>query len=208
MKTEKLATLIHFREELYDSLSLRQDSLFELADAVLTSPQRSTLGRLSLTAAFRRLWPSTCDALADGSIDVTRLRILFTHTLADSAVVDGRPLWVIDGTNWPRPAARSSPERTWEYRPLPGRPQSGIVPAWAYQWLVPYQTRLALGHCRWMCSAADPRRHRRPRSHSSRSLLCGKRNRRVLRVRWSRWIVPMTSRRSRTPQWTPTYWCA
>jgi len=45
-------------------------------------------------------------------------------------------VWVIDGTNWPRPAARASAERTWEYRPLPGWPQSGVVPAWAYQWLV------------------------------------------------------------------------
>src|SRR5216684_6747728 len=52
------------------------------------------------------------------------------------AVVDGRPLWVIDGTNWPRPAARASADRTWEYRPLPGWPQNGVVPAWAYQWLV------------------------------------------------------------------------
>ena len=42
----------------------------------------------------------------------------------------------LDGTNWPRPAARTSAERTWEYRPLPGWPQSGVVPAWAYQWLV------------------------------------------------------------------------
>jgi hypothetical protein len=42
----------------------------------------------------------------------------------------------IDGTNWPRPAARASADRTWEYRPLTGWPQNGIVPAWAYQWLV------------------------------------------------------------------------
>jgi hypothetical protein len=135
-KTEELAALIRFREELYDSLGLRQDSLFELVDAALTAPHRSTLVRLSLTAAFRRLWPSTCDALADGSVDVTALRSLLVRTLADSAMVDDRPLWVIDGTNWPRPAARASAERTWEYRPLPAWPQSGIVPAWSYQWLV------------------------------------------------------------------------
>ena len=47
MKTEDLATLIRFREELYDSLGLRQDSLFELVDAALTAPHRSTLVRLS-----------------------------------------------------------------------------------------------------------------------------------------------------------------
>jgi hypothetical protein len=135
-KTEELVALIQFRQELYDSLGLRQDSLFELIDAVLTASQRSTLVRLSLTVAFRRLWSSTCDALADGSVDVTALRNLFVETLAESAVVDDRPLWVIDGTNWPRPAARASAERTWEYRPLPGWPQNGVIPAWSFQWLV------------------------------------------------------------------------
>jgi hypothetical protein len=136
LETDAWETLRHFRQTLYDDLGLRQDSLFELVDAALTASQRSTLVRLSLTAAFRRRWPSTCDALADGSVDCAELRELFGRTLAGSALVDGRPLWVIDGTNWPRPAARASADRTWEYRPLPGWPQSGIVPAWAYQWLV------------------------------------------------------------------------
>jgi hypothetical protein len=31
---------------------------------------------------------------------------------------------------------RASADRTWEYRPLPGWPQNGVVPAWSYQWLV------------------------------------------------------------------------
>jgi hypothetical protein len=136
LKTEAWEQLRQFRQELYEDLGLRQDSLFELVDAVLTTPQRSTLVRLSLSAAFRRRWPSTCDALADGSVDLSAVRTLFARTLADSAMADGRPVWVIDGTNWPRPAARASGERTWEYRPLPGWPQTGIVPAWAYQWLV------------------------------------------------------------------------
>ena len=136
LETDTWETLRHFRQALYDDLGLRQDSLFELMDAALTAPHRSTLVRLSLTAVFRRRWPSTCDALADGSIDVAALRDLFVRSLADSAVVEGRPLWVIDGTNWPRPAARASTDRTWEYRRLPGWPQNGVVPAWAYQWLV------------------------------------------------------------------------
>lgn len=136
LETDAWEKLRHFREELYDDLGLRQDSLFELLDAVLTTPQRSTLVRLSLSSVFRRRWPSTCDALADGSIDVAALRELFVRELPDSATIDDRPLWVIDGTNWPRPAARASADRTWEYRPLPGWPQNGIVPAWAYQWLV------------------------------------------------------------------------
>jgi DDE superfamily endonuclease len=136
LKTEELATLIRFREELYNSLGLRQDSLFELMDAALTASHRSTLVRLSLTAAFRRRWPSTCDALADGSIDVDALRRLFARTLTELAISEHRPVWAIDGTNWPRPAAHTCAARTWEYRPLPGWPQTGVVPAWAYQWLV------------------------------------------------------------------------
>ncbi len=103
---------------------------------MLTSSQRSTLVRLSLATVFRRRWPSTCDALSDGSVDTARLRGLFAQSVAAAALVEGRPLWVIDGTNWPRPAARASADRTWEYRPLPGWPQNGIVPAWSYQWLV------------------------------------------------------------------------
>jgi hypothetical protein len=136
LETERWERLRHFRNDLYGSLGRRQDSLFELADAALTASHRSTLVRLSLTTPFRRRWPSTCDALADGSVDVRALRTLFGRMLADSAVVGSRPLWVIDGTNWPRPAARASADRTWEYRPLPGWPQNGVVPAWAYQWLV------------------------------------------------------------------------
>jgi DDE family transposase len=136
LETEAWERLRHFRNELYDDLGLRQDSLFELVDAVLTMPHRSTLVRLSLSAAFRRRWPSTCDALTDGSVGVSALRELFVHALPQVNANDDRAVWVIDGTNWPRPAARTSAERTWEYRPLVGWPQSGIVPAWAYQWLV------------------------------------------------------------------------
>ena len=112
LETDTWETLRHFRQALYDDLGLRQDSLFELVDAALTAPHRSTLVRLSLTPAFRRRWASTCDALADGSVDVAALRELCVGTLADSAAVEGRPLWVIDGTNWPRPAARASADRT------------------------------------------------------------------------------------------------
>jgi hypothetical protein len=136
LESDAWERLRHFRNELYGSLGLRQDSLFELVDAALSAAHRSTLVRLSLVAAFRRRWPSTCDALADGSVQVPALRALFARTWVDSAVVDGRPVWAIDGTNWPRPAARTSPDRTWEYRPLPGWPQTGVVAAWAYQWLV------------------------------------------------------------------------
>ena len=131
---EALRWLAAFRQELYAGLGHRKDSLFELLDAALTAPDRSPLVRLSLGPAFRRGWPSTCDALADGSMDQLALRRLFHAHLPPSR--DERPLWALDGTHWPRPAALTSPERTYERRVATGRPRDGVVPAWAYQWLV------------------------------------------------------------------------
>ena len=132
---KQLASLRSVRQELYEALGLRQDSLFELMDAVLTAPERRPLVRLSLCPCFRRRWSSTCDALADGTLDVDAMRGLFQASAPQPAPGE-RPLWAVDGTHWPRPAAATSPARTWEYRPLPGKPQQGVVPAWAYHWLV------------------------------------------------------------------------
>jgi hypothetical protein len=134
--TETLDPLIAFRREVYESaLGHRHDTLFELMDAVLTSPGAANLVHLSLTPAFRRGWPSGPDALADGTLDVDTVRTLLRA--ARPAPSDGgRPLWVIDGTTWPRPEAKTSPERTYGHRVTAGMPQDGIVAAWEYQWLV------------------------------------------------------------------------
>jgi len=84
-----VARLRSFRQELYDTLGLRQDSLFELMDAVLTAPERRTLVRLSLCPCFRRRWSSTCDALADGSLDVAQL----FEPFVEQAVSAGGHVW-------------------------------------------------------------------------------------------------------------------
>src|SRR5204862_5622712 len=47
-----------------------------------------------------------------------------------------RPVWAVDGSTWPRPQAKTSPERTWGRQVHAGVPQDGVVPAWEYQWLV------------------------------------------------------------------------
>ena len=132
-KSTALTVLRTFRQQLHASLGLRQDSLFELLDSALSSPDRRTLVRLSLNWAFRRRWPSTCDALADGTLDPSALRRLLRQRLPRE---DRRPLWVIDGSHWPRPRAATSPARTCEWHPVAGQPQHHLVPAWADQWLV------------------------------------------------------------------------
>lgn len=135
MDTTPAAPLARFRAELYQSgLGLRRDALCDLLDAVLCGDGARSLVRHSLHPAFRRGWAAICDALSDGSLDVAALHRLFAQTLP-AALVEGRLLWALDGTTWPRPEARTSPERTWGRFVTGGTPQSGIIGAWEYQWL-------------------------------------------------------------------------
>jgi hypothetical protein len=109
--------------------------LSDLLDAVLTAPGRDTLARRTLSPLFRRCWASAPDALAEGTLDEAACRRICLEQLPVPAA-GTRAVWALDGTCWPRPAAVTSAERTWSYRPLPGIPQEGLVPGWEYQWLV------------------------------------------------------------------------
>ena len=128
-------TLKQFRLAAYRTLGRRKDSLFELMEAVLAGSGPATLVRLRLAAVFRRAWPSVSDALADGGVDAEACRRL-VQTTAIEPSPGGRPVWALDGTVWPRPAAGTSPERTYGHRTTAGIPQDGVVPAWEYEWLV------------------------------------------------------------------------
>ena len=135
-KSEGTHTLDRFRRQLYQRvLGRRKDTLFELMEAVLVGPGPTSLVRLSLVPTFRRRWPSAPDSLADGTLDVDQCRQLL-HRFLPLPPHGQRPVWALDGSTWPRPAAATSPERTWGHRVTPGVPQSGVVPAWEYQWLV------------------------------------------------------------------------
>jgi DDE superfamily endonuclease len=127
--------LVQFRQAVYRALGRRKDTLFELLEAALVSPGPANLVHLSLAPVFRRRWPSASDALADGQVRPAQCRALIHAHLADPPA-SGRSVWVGDGTTFPRPAAKTSPERTYGHRSTPGIPQDGVVPAWEYEWLV------------------------------------------------------------------------
>lgn len=128
--------LAHFRAELYQTtLGLRRDALCELGDAVLSGERAESLVRLSLAPCFRRAWSSAADAVVDGSLDVAALRRLLARH-GPPVPRGAREPWALDGTMWPRPAAKTGPERTWGRFVTGGTPQSGIVGGWEYQWLV------------------------------------------------------------------------
>jgi hypothetical protein len=130
--------LARFRAALYATgLGHRKDSLCDLLDAVLTATAPETLARLTLAPGFRRGWASASDALADGRLHLDVVRALLLRTLPPVPARDLlRPLWVGDASTWPRPEAKTSPERTYCRRVAAGVPQGGVVPGWEYHWLV------------------------------------------------------------------------
>lgn len=131
--TTAYQALDRFRREVYDrALGCRKDTLFELMEAALVAVSPAPLVRLSVESVFGHRWPSAADALADGRVAADQCRGLAHAHLAQLPRGD-RPVWALDGTVWPRPAAQTSPERTWGHWTSPGRPQSGIIAAWEYQ---------------------------------------------------------------------------
>jgi DDE superfamily endonuclease len=116
-----LANLQAFRQKAYHCLGQAHDALFELMDAVLLTPKAASLAQLSLSPAFRRQWPSVYAALQDGKPERTRLMQLYlTQMPQESGLVLAG-----DHTVWPRPYARTLPERTYEHqggRGLGGKP--------------------------------------------------------------------------------------
>ena len=101
----QLNKLAAFRQSVYGCLTRARDALFELLDAVLTSPGIGSFPELSCAPSFRRQWPSVYEALQDGKLDAPDLLKLELEQLPPLA----RPLLVGDHTAWGRVHARTLP---------------------------------------------------------------------------------------------------
>jgi DDE superfamily endonuclease len=132
-RTEAYQRLAGFRQEVYQTaLGQRQDSLFEILDALLTADGPQTLAQLSQAPSVRRRWSSFADALAAGRLDVAALHGRLSATLPAPAP-GKRPVWAVDGTIWPRPSAQTSPARTYGRTPLAAaHPDAVLRPSWEY----------------------------------------------------------------------------
>jgi hypothetical protein len=125
-----------FRQAVYtDCLTARADALFELGDALLTTPYITSPVAVSLAPSFRRKWPSVFDALSDGRVDQAALR----GVLLRFAPPDATPLWAIDHTLWARPEAVTLPDRGFYHQPtrVPGGKPVGIGHAYTTVGIVP-----------------------------------------------------------------------
>ena len=127
--------LREFRQSVYESMDRARDAQFELVDALLLNTEGRSVVELSLNPAFRRAWSSVYAALSDGQVSTTRLERLYLRHVP----VSERPVWAVDSTLWPRPEARTLPERGFHHSPsrIKGNKPIGIGHAYSTVVCVP-----------------------------------------------------------------------
>ncbi|WP_454856374.1 NF041680 family putative transposase [Promicromonospora soli] len=128
-----------FRQAVYDSFERRADVLCELVDAVACAPGRVTdLARLSLTEEFSRGHGALYDGLNAGRVDPGRLGDLVAGLAVPTICgPEGRDRVVlaVDVSNWLRPDAATSPDRSFCHVYGRGRSAAQIIPGWKYSFV-------------------------------------------------------------------------
>lgn len=131
--------LDRFRTGFYSCLTARADVLFELTDAVLCMPGPVIdLARLSLTGVFRRGHGALYDALNDGRVDDVRLARLVAGLPVEKIPGPDRRsrlVLAVDVSNWLRPDAATSPDRSFCHVYGRGRSAAQIIPGWKYSFV-------------------------------------------------------------------------
>ncbi|NEO34570.1 MAG: transposase, partial [Symploca sp. SIO3C6] len=102
--------LRQFRQQVYEVIGRSRDSLFDLMDAILTSPNLSSFVRVSQSPLFRREWPSVYSGLKRARLPQAKLM----KQLTEQVPTEGPVLLSGDTTVWPRPDAVTLKERTFE----------------------------------------------------------------------------------------------
>jgi hypothetical protein len=131
--------LDRFRTDVYACMSRRADALFELTDAVLCTPGRVTdLARLSLEPVHRRGHGALYDALNAGRIAIEPLgQRVAGMTVPKVPGPDGRMgiVLAVDVSNWLRPDATTSPDRSFCHTYARGGGPAQMIPGWRYLWI-------------------------------------------------------------------------
>jgi len=111
LTTMIFAKLQEFRKSIYENLGAAKDAVFELMDAVLTSPSISSYISLSMNPLFRRKWPSIYEALTDSRPARRTLMKLMLQEIPTEA----QPLLGGDCSVWLRPEAKTLKERGYHH---------------------------------------------------------------------------------------------
>ncbi|MBW4489491.1 MAG: transposase [Trichocoleus desertorum ATA4-8-CV12] len=110
-----------FRQSVYERLGKGRDALFDLMDAILVSRSITSFAELSLSAVFRRQWPSVYAAIRESHPPRDELLKLYAQHLPQPS----RLVLAGDHTAWSRLYARTLRDRTYEHQ---APPMSGSKP--------------------------------------------------------------------------------
>ena len=120
--------LLRFRQTAYEFLGRAHDALFELGDAVLSSPRVNSFAELSCTPLFRRQWSSLYEALQDSRPQRRKLMRLYIEQMNPTE----RPVLAGDHTIWSRPYAVTLQERPYEHQAaMLGNRPVGVGQGWS-----------------------------------------------------------------------------
>ena len=108
-----LDKLKRFRQSAYTLLGKGKDAIFDLMDAVLTSPRVNSFVELSLSPVFRRAWSSVYGGLRQSRPPRQKLMQLYIEQVTS----EKRPLLAGEHTAWSRPEAFTLKDRTFEHQP-------------------------------------------------------------------------------------------
>jgi hypothetical protein len=132
MNTTALERLRAFRQHLYTTFGCRRDALFEMLNALLTTPVIEHPAHLSLAPGFQRTWGSIYDALNAGTMPLPRLE----HLVAEQPLETTTAWYAVDASVWPRCDAETSPDRGYYHHHTRHSNGQPIVAGWNYSWLV------------------------------------------------------------------------
>lgn len=110
--------LEQFRQQLYQNLNNRADTLMELVDAICSNPDARSVVEYSLTPCFRRSYSTIFQAIKEMEWDELMVARQVGPYLPRP---QQRPYWLLatDVTSQPRPFARTLPDRGVVYQPNP-----------------------------------------------------------------------------------------
>jgi hypothetical protein len=137
-QVDSLGVLARFRQGFYDSLYVREDALFELAELGTVGPAK-TLVELCLAGEHRRGHGGMYAALNQGDLEPARLRRVLAGTPMPTSRA-GRITLAVDVSNWLRPDAATSAQRLFCHTYGRGRSKDQFIPGWPYSFIAALET--------------------------------------------------------------------
>ncbi|MBX7219189.1 MAG: transposase [Blastocatellia bacterium] len=113
MKKEPEQKLNQFRDEIYQTLQGARDAVFEIIDAITTSPLARSAVEVSLSPHMERTYSSVYKGLQRTKLEADQLRPLLVRYAESQGelVIEGAAVYALDHSPYPRKHAPTVSDR-------------------------------------------------------------------------------------------------